>query len=162
MSCDFDADLEAPWESAGAVKRCQGRRPPNLTVPSALTIGSGPRGGGRCTGSGGRSGPAGHRGRRGGDTRNRPSVPADVEPVSRPVPTRRGALPQKRAYGSDFPFRDVRHLTRDEPLGSANPSAVSAGLRGRASRGAQIMPLSKRTFDGWPNWWTEMESHYCT
>ena len=65
-----------------------------------------------------------------------------------PVPTRRGGLPQKRAYGSDFPFRDVGQLAGIEPLGSANPSVVSGAYGGFSNVwGAQIMPFSKPTFD---------------
>ena len=90
--------------------------------------------------------------------------PTDVESVShQPVPTRRGGLPQKRVYGSDFPFRDVGQLAGIEPLGSANPSAVSGAYGGFSNVwGAQIMPFSKQTFDGWPISWIDMEPHYRT
>ena len=90
--------------------------------------------------------------------------PADVERISRqPVPTRRGGLPQKRAYGSDFPFRDVGQLAGIEPLGSANPSVVSGAYGGFSNVwGAQIMPFSKRTFERWPITWADMEPHYRT
>ena len=37
--------------------------------------------------------------------------PGDVERIGlQPVPAQRGALPQKRVHGSDFPFRDVGQL----------------------------------------------------
>ncbi|MGO9854848.1 MAG: 4Fe-4S ferredoxin [Acidimicrobiales bacterium] len=90
--------------------------------------------------------------------------PSDVERISRqPVPTRRGALPQKRAYGSDFPFRDVGQLAGIEPLGPANPSVVSGAYGGFSNVwGAQIMPFSKRTFERWPITWADMEPHYRT
>jgi choline dehydrogenase-like flavoprotein len=90
--------------------------------------------------------------------------PTDVERIShQPVPVRRGGLPQKRAYGSDFPFRDDGQLAGIEPRGSANPSVVSGAYGGFSNIwGAQVMPFSKRTFDGWPITWTEMEPHYCT
>ena len=79
------------------------------------------------------------------------------------MPTRRGGLPQKRAYGSDFPFRDAGQLAGIEPHGSANPSVVSGAYGGFSNIwGAQIMPFSKRTFDRWPITWTEMEPHYRT
>ena len=75
--------------------------------------------------------------------------PADVARVShQPVPTRRGGLPQKRTYGSDFPFRDVGQLEGVEPIGLANPSVVSGAYGGFSNIwGAQIMPFSKGTFD---------------
>ncbi len=90
--------------------------------------------------------------------------PTDVESIShQPVPTRPGGLPQKRAFGSDFPFRDVGQLAGIEPLGSANPSVVSGAYGGFSNIwGAQIMPFSKRTFDRWPITWIDMEPHYHT
>jgi ferredoxin len=88
--------------------------------------------------------------------------PADVERVShQPVATGRGALPQKRIYGSDFPFRDVGQLEGIEPVGLANPSVVSGAYGGFTNIwGAQIMPFSKETFDRWPVTLAEMEPHY--
>ena len=63
--------------------------------------------------------------------------PADVESIShQPVPTQRGGLPQKRAFGSDFPFRDVGQLAGIEPLGSANPSVVSGAMGVSPTSGA--------------------------
>ncbi len=90
--------------------------------------------------------------------------PADVERISRqPIETRRGALPQKRTYGSDFPFRDVGQLKGIEPLGLANPSVVSGAYGGFSNIwGAQIMPFSKGTFDRWPITLAELEPHYRT
>lgn len=88
--------------------------------------------------------------------------PSDVDRVShQPVPTRHGALPQKRTYGSDFPFRDVGQLEGVEPVGPANPSAVSGAYGGFTNIwGAQIMPFSQGTFDRWPITLAEMEPHY--
>ncbi len=89
---------------------------------------------------------------------------ADVEHISRqPVSTRRGELPQKRTYGSDFPFRDLGQLAGIEPRGSANPSVVSGAYGGFSNVwGAQIMPFSKPTFERWPIAWADMEAHYRT
>ncbi len=89
---------------------------------------------------------------------------ADVERIShQPVPTRRGLLPQKRTYGSDFPFRDVGQLEGIEALGAANPSVVSGAYGGFSNIwGAQIMPFSKATFERWPITLAEMEPHYRT
>jgi len=87
---------------------------------------------------------------------------SDVESIShQPVPTNRGVLPQKRAFGSDFPFRDVGQLEGVQAIGSANPSVVSGAYGGFSNIwGAQIMPFSKRTFERWPITSTEMEAHY--
>ena len=60
-------------------------------------------------------------------------------------------IPQKRAYGSDFPFRDGGQLEGIEPIGPANPSVVSGAYGGFSNVwGAQIMPFSRATFDRWP------------
>ena len=90
--------------------------------------------------------------------------PADVERISlQPVPTRRGVIPQKRSYGSDFPFRDNGQLHGIEPIGPANSSVVSGAYGGFSNIwGAQIMPFSTRTFDRWPVTLAEMEPHYRT
>ena len=87
---------------------------------------------------------------------------SDVERIShQPVPTHRGVLPQKRAFGSDFPFRDVGQLEGVQAVGPANPSVVSGAYGGFSNIwGAQIMPFSKGTFDRWPITSAEMESHY--
>ncbi len=87
---------------------------------------------------------------------------SDIERISQqPVPTRRWVLPQKRAYGSDFPFRDVGQLEGIEAVGSANPAVVSGAYGGFSNVwGAQIMPFSKGTFERWPVTLTEMEPHY--
>jgi len=97
-------------------------------------------------------------------TEERSWSPSDVERIShQPIPTRRRVLPQKRAYGSDFPFRDVGQLEGIEPVGPANSSVVSGAYGGFSNIwGAQIMPFSKGTFDRWPISLAEMESHYHT
>ncbi len=89
---------------------------------------------------------------------------SDVERIShQPVPTRRGVLPQKRTYGSDYPFRDMGQLEGIEPVGSANPSVVSGSYGGFSNIwGAQIMPFSSGTFDRWPFTLGDMETHYRT
>ncbi|HXZ62817.1 MAG TPA: hypothetical protein VEG62_08745, partial [Acidimicrobiales bacterium] len=57
--------------------------------------------------------------------------PADVALIGRqPVHAGRGVLPEKRAYGSDFPFRDVGQLDGIAALGDANPSVVSGAYGG--------------------------------
>ncbi len=88
--------------------------------------------------------------------------PSDVELISQqPAPGRRGTIPQKRAYGSDFPFRDVGQLDGIEPVGLANGSVVSGAYGGFSNVwGAQIMPFSKATFDRWPFSLADMEPHY--
>ncbi len=88
--------------------------------------------------------------------------PADVGQIShQPVPIPRGVLPEKRAYGSDYPFRDLGQLEGIVPFGLANPSVVSGAYGGFSNIwGAQILPFSRGTFDRWPITWAEMEPHY--
>src|SRR6201999_2503008 len=79
------------------------------------------------------------------------------------VPTRRGVLPQKRAHGSDYPFRDVGQLAGVGADGTANDSVVSGAYGGFSNVwGAQLMPFSRATFDRWPVSMVEMEPHYRT
>ncbi|HMK62654.1 MAG TPA: GMC oxidoreductase [Acidimicrobiales bacterium] len=88
--------------------------------------------------------------------------PADVALIGRqPVHAGRGVLPEKRAYGSDFPFRDVGQLDGIAALGDANPSVVSGAYGGFSNVwGAQVMPFSEATFDLWPVSLGEMQPHY--
>jgi choline dehydrogenase-like flavoprotein len=87
---------------------------------------------------------------------------SDIQRVShQPVATRRGVLPEKRSYGSDFPFRDNGQLEGIDPVGAANRSSVSGAYGGFSNIwGAQIMPFSRGTFERWPITSAEMEPHY--
>ena len=86
----------------------------------------------------------------------------DVERIShQPVGIGRSALPQKRAFGSDFPFRDVGQFAGVRAVGASNPWVVSGAYGGFSNVwGAQIMPFSRATFDCWPVAFSQMESHY--
>ena len=78
-----------------------------------------------------------------------------------PVTERQGALPEKRAYGSDFPFRNYGQLEGLSAIGEANRSVVSGAYGGFSNVwGAQIMPFSAATFDRWPIGSDEMRPHY--
>jgi hypothetical protein len=71
-------------------------------------------------------------------------------------------VPQKRTYGSDYPFRDLGQTTglRSGQPGT-NLDVVSSAYGGFTNVwGAQAMPFSRSTFDGWPIAWHEMERHY--
>ena len=71
------------------------------------------------------------------------------------------ALPQKRTYGSDFPFRDVGQLTGVTAQGRANGAVISGAYGGFSNVwGAQIMPFTSASFDTWPVNWSEMAPHY--
>jgi choline dehydrogenase-like flavoprotein len=90
--------------------------------------------------------------------------PTDVARIGQqPVPTQRGVLPQKRAHGSDYPFRDAGQLQGLDARGAANESVVSGAYGGFSNVwGAQLMPFSRATFDRWPVSMTDMEPHYRT
>jgi choline dehydrogenase-like flavoprotein len=78
-----------------------------------------------------------------------------------PVRVLNSALPEKRSYGSDFPFRDFGQLTGVHALGQTNRSVISGAYGGFSNVwGAQIMPFSAATFDTWPISSKEMEAHY--
>jgi ferredoxin len=89
---------------------------------------------------------------------------ADVAMIGRqPAYSGGGVLPQKRAYGSDFPFRDVGQLDGIIASGAANASVVSGAYGGFSNVwGAQVMPFSEATFDVWPVSLREMQPHYQT
>ncbi|ETA00553.1 4Fe-4S ferredoxin [Frankia sp. CcI156] len=85
-----------------------------------------------------------------------------VEIISRqPVPTSRRALPEKRVYGSDFPFRDEGQLRGVSAMVGANRAVVSSAYGGFSNVwGSQLMPFSKATFGHWPFTLQELEPHY--
>jgi choline dehydrogenase-like flavoprotein len=89
--------------------------------------------------------------------------PGDVAVIStRSTVRRRGEVPQKRTYGSDYPFRNLGQTTglHGEPA-DTNLDVVSSAYGGFTNVwGAQLMPFAPSTFDRWPISWTEMEQHY--
>ncbi len=90
--------------------------------------------------------------------------PSDLEVISRHAessgPGSR-TLPEKRAYGSNFPFRDFGQLTGIGAAPGANAAPVSGAYGGFSNVwGAQIMPFSRATFDDWPIDYREMLPHY--
>ncbi len=87
---------------------------------------------------------------------------SEVAAISQqPVGADRSSLPEKRSYGSDFPFRNVGQLDGVESEGRANRLLVSGAYGGFSNVwGAQAMPWSAPTFEQWPVKWSEMEPHY--
>jgi len=87
---------------------------------------------------------------------------ADIQRIARlPDAARSGGLPQKRSYGSNFPFSDVGQLDGVAAAEGTNGSVVSGAYGGFSNLwGAQIMPFSRATFDRWPVSYAEMEQHY--
>ena len=78
-----------------------------------------------------------------------------------PVATRIKGLPEKRSYGSDFPFRDVGQLANLDATADTNRSVVSGAYGGFSNLwGAQVMPFTSATFDQWSVSGPDMEYHY--
>jgi choline dehydrogenase-like flavoprotein len=70
-------------------------------------------------------------------------------------------LPQKRSYGSDYPFADVGQLQGVSGIGDVNQLVVSGAYGGLSNVwGSQIMPFTSATFSQWPVTFEEMEHHY--
>ena len=86
----------------------------------------------------------------------------DIDLISRqPVDDTVKGLPQKRAYGSDFPFRNVGQLDGVTAIGQANGAVISAAYGGLSNVwGSQVMVFTTATFDQWPVTGHEMEAHY--
>jgi choline dehydrogenase-like flavoprotein len=80
---------------------------------------------------------------------------------TQPVGRRAKGLPQKRSYGSAYPFADVGQLNDVVGIGHANGSVVSAAYGGLTNVwGAQVMPFTHATFADWPVDYAAMEPHY--
>lgn len=86
----------------------------------------------------------------------------DVSVISeQPVAIDKGTLPQKRSYGSTYPFDDLGQLADLAVAPGGNQSVVSSAYGGFSNVwGAQIMPFSRATFRQWPIGWDEIEPHY--
>jgi choline dehydrogenase-like flavoprotein len=93
--------------------------------------------------------------------------PADWDAASirliaeQPMDPQAGPIPQKRSYGSDFPFRDLGQLDGISADQGANTSVVSAAYGGFSNVwGAQLMPFAASVFERWPVSMNDMERHY--
>ncbi len=80
---------------------------------------------------------------------------------AQPVTTLVEGLPEKRAYGSDFPFRDIGQLRGVTAGVNAHDRVISAAYGGFSNVwGSQVMPFTAATFDTWPVGAADMEPHY--
>jgi ferredoxin len=78
-----------------------------------------------------------------------------------PLKLHSGVLPEKRAYASDFPFRNIGQRDGITATNGGNRSVVSPAYGGFSNVwGAQVMPFAASVFDGWPISAAEMEPHY--
>jgi ferredoxin len=71
------------------------------------------------------------------------------------------AVPQKRTFGSVYPFHDLGQLRGISGTPGTNLDVVSSAYGGFSTLwGAQAMPFSRSTFDRWPISWEDIEPHY--
>jgi choline dehydrogenase-like flavoprotein len=86
---------------------------------------------------------------------------ARTELTQHPVAQVRGELPQKRMFGSDFPFRDRGQLGGLTTIPGGNEFTVSPAFGGFSNVwGAQIMPFSRATLEEWPVQYEDLVPHY--
>ena len=89
-------------------------------------------------------------------------VASDLATVSQiAVATGQSGLPEKRVFGSDFPFRNFGQLDHVRGDGPVNAHVVSGAYGGFSNTwGAQTMGYSAASFDDWPFARGELESDY--
>lgn len=72
-----------------------------------------------------------------------------------------GQLPQKRTYGSDYPFRNVGQLDGIRSVKGVNSEVVSSAYGGFSNVwGAQLMPYTAASIRDWPLSVSDLEPHY--
>ena len=88
--------------------------------------------------------------------------PSLVERVSaQPVSSGSRGVPEKRSYGSDYPFRNVGQLDGLTAAKDATTSLISAAYGGFSNVwGSQLMPFTTSAFDTWPFDASAMRPHY--
>jgi len=78
-----------------------------------------------------------------------------------PVASRNSGVPEKRVFGSDYPFRNVGQLGGLTTANGANASLISSAYGGFSNVwGSQIMPFTAAAFDSWPVDAAVMRCHY--
>jgi ferredoxin len=85
-----------------------------------------------------------------------------VEHISKlPVSSGGRGVPEKRVFGSNYPFRDAGQLAGLTAVNGANASVVSSAYGGFSNVwGSQLMPFTADTFHNWPVKATTMRPHY--
>lgn len=87
---------------------------------------------------------------------------ADLALISRlPEESEAEGLPEKRSFGSDFPFRDLGQLRDIVVNDGVNDALISSAYGGFSNVwGAQVMPFTTATFREWPFAAEEIYPHY--
>ncbi len=85
-----------------------------------------------------------------------------VELISRqPAAARNSGVPEKRVFGSDYPFRNAGQLDRLTAVDGANAAVISSAYGGFSNVwGSQVMPFTAAAFDSWPVNAVTMRRHY--
>ena len=74
---------------------------------------------------------------------------------------RHSGVPEKRVFGSDYPFRNVGQLGGLAAVNGANTSLISPAYGGFSNVwGSQIMPFTSEAFESWPVNAAAMRRHY--
>jgi ferredoxin len=81
--------------------------------------------------------------------------------TGRPTRSATPGLPEKRAYGSDFAFRDIGQRAGVRSTDGTHEALISGAYGGFSTVwGAGILPFPKEAFLGWPVSVGEMAPHY--
>ena len=85
-----------------------------------------------------------------------------IELISKqPVASRNSGIPEKRVFGSDYPFRNVGQLGGLTVVDGATTSLISSAYGGFSNVwGSQIMPFTAAAFESWPVSAATMRCHY--
>jgi ferredoxin len=85
-----------------------------------------------------------------------------IELISKqPVAARSSGVPEKRVFGSDYPFRNVGQLGGLTTANGATASLISSAYGGFSNVwGSQIMPFTTAAFESWPVNAATMRYHY--
>jgi ferredoxin len=78
-----------------------------------------------------------------------------------PIAARNSGVPEKRVFGSDYPFRNVGQLDGLTTVNGATASLISSAYGGFSNVwGSQIMPFTSAAFESWPVNAATMRRHY--
>lgn len=78
-----------------------------------------------------------------------------------PVASGNAGIPEKRVFGSDYPFRNMGQLGGLVAADGANASLISSAYGGFSNVwGSQVMPFTAATFESWPVGAGQMRGHY--
>ncbi len=85
-----------------------------------------------------------------------------VELISKqPAAARDSGIPEKRIFGSDYPFRNVGQLGGLTTVNGATASLISSAYGGFSNVwGSQVMPFTAAAFESWPVDAATMRCHY--